>query len=238
MLGVYTKNRGHNEHQKAQFKRQLEQLGFMLTDLSNCDILIVHKATDAPEQTGGIKQETVDDLLSRGGIYIEYSDSSPEWEIKGKNQFYGSSGELLERLSRLSEPISLDKVREALERKLVFLPALFILCQGYLAVHSDSEFYQQLEQPVKNLLGDVSQKKEKTEQVCWWRKPFNNEKITARIREEWNGDLSEYLSQLVNSIDDDDNRPIIDVNMVQESYKSLILSSHSRYFYLSHFHTK
>lgn len=102
-----------------------------------------------------------------------------------------------------------------------FLLALSILCQGYLAVHSDSSFYKNLEKSVKDLLGDVSQKAEDTEKFGWWTTPFPDEStLTEQITAELQS--PKLPSEISNLIDAIYSNQSITVNLVEEAYKFII----------------
>lgn len=240
-----------NARAKGDLETAFSELKFTQTDqLSACEILALHEGTDAPGKPMGIAQSNVDQLLDRGGIYIAYSTGKPEWDLsRGERKFFGSHTELIQRLSRLSGPVSIDHLRDALEKEKIvvkFLPALAILCQGYLAAHF--LWPQSASANVKRALSMmgwtkfvetdegqafakmVVKKKGMTVKPEWWQEIFGDiikeeeqsPKSTFRekLDEEWgNMELPEEIAQLIDAILDQE--PLKDTELVALAYLRL-----------------
>lgn len=112
---------------------------------TGADLLIVHGNTDSPGKKGGLSEVAVRRCLERGGVYVEYTTGKASWRrlSSSTGTYSGSHIELLKRLGELPNPTSLDGIREAFDHNvitdMVCLPALAILCLGYLAVHADPD---------------------------------------------------------------------------------------------------
>lgn len=103
-----------------------------------CDVLAVHRKTDAPGKEGGIGEEDVHSVL-RHGVFIEYTTGALVWETVRPSHVYIQHAELMRRLSRLRGTATIEDLRSALMAPLDkhvatvdTLSALAILCQGYL----------------------------------------------------------------------------------------------------------
>ncbi len=121
---------------------------------------------------------------------------------------------------RCKEKCQIPAILDPSKQKSKFiLSALAILCQGYLAVHPETELYQQL----NNLLGDVSQKTKTTENPEWWQQSFASEDkttLTEKITGEWEPEaLPQTVSKLLDAIEG--NESITDVKMVEAAYKAI-----------------
>ncbi len=161
-----------NYNAKRRIEEALLDLGFTQGDLSTADILIVHEKTDAPH-AGGISQDCVDRLIARGGIYIEYTTGETNWESSAERKFSGSHAELLQRLSRLSPPVSIDDLREALEATGALLTSLVIFCQGYLAAHGGVhlDVWDGIPEELRNQV-NTPEKQNVVRKPNWWMQAF------------------------------------------------------------------
>jgi hypothetical protein len=109
------------------------------------DVLFYHWDR-GPIGEGMITEDEIINLNEVGTICISYTAGVAKWEVYGPNHFSGSFLELKSRLSLMSEPVTLEELRWALElsdtklqwldTQLELLAALAVLCQGYLAAHS------------------------------------------------------------------------------------------------------
>jgi hypothetical protein len=120
------------------------------------------------------------------------------------------------------------------------IPALSILCQGYLAVHSDdiNEFVRQALDRMcwsNSLLNDtqkttIQNKKQEVKSTIWWSNvlPENREStlVMSRIDLEWSalgktpGKDRDLLNKLINTITDGSNS--IDSITVAQAYLSIV----------------
>jgi len=100
------------------------------------------------------------------------------------------------------------------------IPALSILCQGYLAIHPNTNLNREV---MAYLPKDVSLRIKKTEETEWWQKPFIKEKkdtLLEKITAEWQPQqLPTEVSNLIEAIYS--TTPMTDVEMVEGAYKAI-----------------
>jgi len=103
------------------------------------ELLIVHRNTDAPGKRGGVSREE-ETAAIENGVFVEYTGGVTPWTLEGENHIYCAIEALHERLRSLQKPVTVEQLRSVLlateESTLEVLPALAILCQGFLAVHA------------------------------------------------------------------------------------------------------
>lgn len=101
------------------------------------------------------------------------------------------------------------------------LTALSILCQGYLAVHKGNPIYSEVEK--LNLIDNIKQKQQRTEESEWWQYPFNNKNqasLIKEIEEEWQPEkLPSEISDLIDAIYKDER---ITEDKVQKAYGFIV----------------
>ncbi|MFQ6042926.1 MAG: hypothetical protein ACE5PV_18905 [Candidatus Poribacteria bacterium] len=112
-------------------------------------------------------------MIAKGGIYIEYTTGEANWESSAERKFSGSHAELLQRLSLLSPPVSIDDLREALEATGVLLTSLVIFCQGYLAAHDGAylDGWDGISGELRNQV-NTPEKQEVVRKPNWWMQAF------------------------------------------------------------------
>jgi len=100
------------------------------------------------------------------------------------------------------------------------LAALSVLCQGYLAIHPNTNLNREV---MAYLPKDVSLRIKKTEENEWWQKPFIKEKkdtLIEKITAEWQPQqLPTEVSNLIEAIYS--TTPMTDVEMVEAAYKAI-----------------
>jgi hypothetical protein len=100
------------------------------------------------------------------------------------------------------------------------LAALSVLCQGYLAIHPNTNLNREV---MAYLPKDVSLRIKKTEETEWWQKPFGKEKkdtLIEKITAEWQPQqLPTEVSNLIEAIYS--ITPITDVEIVEAGYKAI-----------------
>jgi hypothetical protein len=196
-----------NKALKDKLLKKLNNLEFKQTaNSSEVDFLVVHRNTDAPRRKFGISQDTVDNVLERGGIFVEYTGGGAHWKIEAQRHMFGSFAELLNRLERLQASPSIDDLRKVLEGSLPSMEltsALLVLCQGYLAVHElsgKSSNIIKLPQVATELLSkDLQKKVRQVESPGWWIEDTFDviDPITGKISaDKWNRFITDICEEL------------------------------------------
>lgn len=172
-----------NKKEANKLRKMFERLGLVpASEADCCDVLVVHRNTDAPDKTGGVKQEQVNKVSDAGGIYIEYTAGGGKWEIVKPSHFYGTHLELMERLECLKGSVKVEGLRSVLEKPATkgestknILAALSILCQGYIAVHYD---------PVNKKLDPGYESGEKALEQMRWAEVFSDSAVKNMLVKE------------------------------------------------------
>jgi len=100
------------------------------------------------------------------------------------------------------------------------LSALSILCQGYLAVHKGNPIYSEVEK--LNLIDNIEQKQQRTEESEWWQYHFNGKtqgSLTNELKKELQVEkLPSEISNLIDAIYDES----ITEDKVQKAYDFIV----------------
>jgi hypothetical protein len=184
---------------------------------------------------------TSENLGYTGYSEKDYPHQKKQLENKTRYILYGrklddlNKVEVLEKVLKAFLSLSAEQAQAILDRDFDNIPkdlvnifhltkfeniaALSILCQGYLAVHRDTELYNQ----VKDLIVDVSSKATKTEEKDWWKKPFPNDSestLTDKITAEWQPkDLPKKITKLIGAIYGNE---LITTTLVQDAYDLIV----------------
>ena len=216
MIGIY--NRG-NQRTKGTFiqnvsgcKKLHPKVCGCLSDLQSCKIAIAHISDER-------WKELIEDYSSPGDVRVRvtvggnFFDESPPKKVNGVYIFHlmrqagdldeADWEEILDGLSHEEnvkalvdggDPNGLRRffVHEAQD----FLPALTILCKGYLAVHADDKTYHK---DIGNALDlmrwtdfqnsashtDLGDKKNEVQQPTWWLQAFERESFCDDMKKDW-----------------------------------------------------
>lgn len=140
-LRFYIQDHDHTDEPEALCQLFQKQLGMQSVGVdAQCDILVVHRNSDAPGRRYGIDERKVHDVTGAGGLYIEYTTGSASFECTTESHIYGPHAELVRRLRRLKSATTVEDVRYVLNESVddyeytrSVNSALAILCQGFLS---------------------------------------------------------------------------------------------------------
>jgi hypothetical protein len=229
-----------NETCREEIKSTLSGIGAIEVNKAvEANVLIAHGNTDGPGNEGGLEAETINRCIELGGLYLNYTTDSRNWDLQKPGEYSGGHRELIQLLSFTSAPISINDLRKALEigPKLEELQSLLILCQGYLVAHFPQpseapeiikqalammEWTKLVETEIGKKFANIAHSNAgQTENPHWWRKVFYTDKkyLLKTLGKEWGKErLPKEISNLVTAIFGRSNIKVRKASFVAQAY--------------------
>jgi len=215
------------------------KIGNTLNELTDYDVVIVHtnnndnwsnflkqskqNSVRIRISTAGFSQPKNLERLALNGVYVLHlREKTTQVKEQWEEILTGITDQL--KLDNLvNKPSEKGLGRFFVKTQIVIIPALSILCQGYLAVHQGNQIYSEVEK--LNLIDNIEQKKLKTEESEWWQYPFKAEtkkSLTQNLKKELQLEESELLPSEISGLIDAIYDESITEDKVKKAYDFIV----------------